>query len=162
VPRARESRAQAAVYYHRHALSLSHYDARAHLVVARRVIDSLTPGWRQLGAFWLAPPHLVNLLPVQVNWNYQTGFSAVLISMVALAWGLAALSRYVLRHAGSKWMGVAAPFAILLNPNVLYLQSTPLTEPLLFGFSLAALLALDDWVARPFARQTERAARVLG
>jgi hypothetical protein len=151
----------AAWHYARLGLTLSHYDARAHLVVARRVIDSLTPGWRQLGAFWLPLPHLVNLLPVQVNWNFQTGFSAVLISMVALAWGLAALSRYVLRHTGSKWMGVAAPFAILLNPNVLYLQSTPLTEPLLFGFSLASLLAIDDWVAQPFARQTERAGLIL-
>jgi hypothetical protein len=151
----------AAWHYARLGLTLSHYDARAHLVVARRVIDSLTPGWRQLGAFWLPLPHLVNLLPVQVNWNFQTGFSAVLISMVALASGLAALSRYVLRHTGSKWMGVAASFAILLNPNVLYLQSTPLTEPLLFGFSLAALLAIDDWVARLFARQTERAGLIL-
>ena len=31
-------------------LVLSHYDARAHLVVARRVIDNITPGWQQVGA----------------------------------------------------------------------------------------------------------------
>ena len=43
----------AAVFYHRLGLSLAHYDARAHLVVARRVFDSLTPGWQQVGAVWL-------------------------------------------------------------------------------------------------------------
>jgi hypothetical protein len=35
-----------AVHYHRLGLTLSHYDSRGHLVVARRVIDSLTPGWQ--------------------------------------------------------------------------------------------------------------------
>jgi hypothetical protein len=34
--------AAALVYSHR-GLTLSHYDAKAHLVVARRVLDSLTP-----------------------------------------------------------------------------------------------------------------------
>ena len=57
--------AAAAAHYARLDLTLSHYDARAHLVVARRVIDSLTPGWRQLGAVWLPLPHVVNALPVQ-------------------------------------------------------------------------------------------------
>ena len=40
-------------------LVLSHYDAKAHLVVARRVIDNLTPGWQQIGAVWLPLPHLL-------------------------------------------------------------------------------------------------------
>ena len=48
-------------------LVLSHYDAKAHLVVARRVIDSLTPGWQQIGAVWLPLPHLIQLLPTQID-----------------------------------------------------------------------------------------------
>ena len=31
-------------------LVLSHYDAKAHLVVSRRVFDNITPGWQQIGA----------------------------------------------------------------------------------------------------------------
>ncbi len=42
-------------------LVLSHYDAKAHLVVARRVIDSITPGWQQIGAVWLPLPHLIQI-----------------------------------------------------------------------------------------------------
>ena len=38
--------------YLQQGLVLSHYDAKAHLVVARRVVDNLTPGWQQLGAVW--------------------------------------------------------------------------------------------------------------
>ena len=62
-------------------LTLSHYDAKAHLVVARRVIDSITPGWQQIGAVWLPLPHLLNLLPVQVDAFYRTGASGVAISI---------------------------------------------------------------------------------
>ena len=66
----------AAIHYHRLGLTLSHYDARGHLVVARRIIDSLTPGWQQIGAVWLPLPHLLNALPVQVDAFYRTGASA--------------------------------------------------------------------------------------
>ena len=41
-------------------------------------------------------------------------------------------------------MLAAALFA--LNPNVLYLQSTPMTEPLLFALSTLVVLHLAQWV----------------
>ena len=69
--------ALAALHYASAQLTLSHYDARAHLVVARRVIDSLTPGWRQFGSVWLPLPHIANLVPSAWDWSYQTGAAAV-------------------------------------------------------------------------------------
>ncbi len=64
-------------------LVLSHYDAKAHLVVARRVIDNLTPGWRQIGAVWLPLPHLLQMLPVQVDLLYRTGAFGSLVSIAS-------------------------------------------------------------------------------
>src|SRR5262245_14113824 len=75
----------AALRYHQLGLTLSHYDARGHLIVARRVIDSLTPGWQQIGAVWLPLPHLLNLLPVQIDVFYRSGASAVAISVASFA-----------------------------------------------------------------------------
>lgn len=147
--------------YARAGLTLSHYDARAHLVVARRVVDSLTPGWRQLGAVWLPLPHVLNLIPVQWDWSYRTGFSGVAISILSCAWGLAAVSRYLMRHVGSFAVALIVPAIILLNPNVLYLQSTPMTEPILFGLSFAALLTVDTWVASGRPRDATIAGLVL-
>ncbi len=60
----------AVVHYARGGLLLSHYDARAHLTVARRVFDSLTPGWRQLGGVWLPLLHLIDLPLVASDWGY--------------------------------------------------------------------------------------------
>ena len=69
----------AALHYYRLGLTLSHYDARGHLVVARRIFDSITPGWQQIGAVWLPLPHLLNALPVQIDVFYHTGLSGVAI-----------------------------------------------------------------------------------
>src|SRR5262245_24034493 len=139
----------AAVVYARRDLTLSHYDARAHLVVARRVFDSLTPGWRQIGAVWLPLPHLINLIPVQWDFNYRTAYLSVAISAIALSGGLGVIAEYVRRRTGSIAAGVCAAALVMLNPSVLYLQSTPMTEPLLFALACLSLAAVDRWAEAP-------------
>jgi hypothetical protein len=151
----------AAVYYARQDLTLSHYDARGHLVVARRVIDSLTPGWRQIGGVWLPLPHVLNALPAQWDWSYRTGWSGVLLSIGFLTLGLRALAGYLMRMTASWPIALATPLIILLNPNVLYLQSTPMTEALLFGLSLIAVASVDRWLHHQEPAQEVRTGTVL-
>jgi hypothetical protein len=141
----------AAYYFALHGLTLSHYDARGHLIVARRVTDSLTPGWRQLGALWLPLPHLLNLIPVMWDWNYRTGFSAVAINIVAMSAGLGALAQFVARRTGCALAAATAALLVLVNPGVLYLAATPMTEPLLFAFCWIALDAADRRLDSPEA-----------
>ena len=149
----------AAVYW-RAGLSLSHYDARAHLVVARRIFDSLTPSWEQIGAVWLPLPHVLNALPVQIDWMYRTGASAIAMSVASFALTVACLSAIVRSISGSRTGAILAASLFALNPNVLYLQATPMTEPLLFALSALALLHLTAWAlsdavrARPAAGWT--------
>jgi hypothetical protein len=80
-------------WYARAGLTLSHYDAKAHLVVARRIVDSLTPGWVQVGAVWLPLPHLISLGPVQWDFFYRTGAFGVGLSVACFAATLYALAR---------------------------------------------------------------------
>src|SRR3989442_10371689 len=116
---------------HRLGLTLTHYDARGHLVVARRIIDSITPGWQQIGAVWLPLPHLVNAIPVQLDLFYRTGASAVAISIACYAVAVAAIVWIVRSLTDSTPAACAGAVVFALNPNVLYLQSTPMTEPML-------------------------------
>jgi hypothetical protein len=44
-----------------------------------------------------------------------------------------ALARFTVRTTGSVVGGVAGAALLMLNPNLLYLQSTPMTEPLLLA-----------------------------
>jgi hypothetical protein len=138
--------AAAAVAFARGGLSLAHHDARAHLVVARRVLDSLMPGWQQIGAVWLPLPHVLNMIPVQVDAWYRTGASAIAISVASMALGAAALASLILRRTGSIAAAAAGAALMMGNPSVLYLQSTPMTEPLLFGASLLAVALTADWI----------------
>ena len=137
--------AAAAVVYARAGLTLSHYDARAHLVVARRIVDSITPGWEQIGAVWLPLPHLLNMLPVQADLFYRTGWSAIALSVAALGLGAACMSAMVMRLTGSRAGALASAVLFVSNPNVLYLHATPMTEPLLFGTTLMTAWLLTDW-----------------
>jgi hypothetical protein len=136
----------AAVHYSAVGLALAHYDARAHLVVARRIIDSLTPGWQQVGAVWLPLPHLLNMLPVQVDALYRSGASAIAISVLSVGLAAAAMSEAIRRTTGSTSGAIAASALLLFNPNVLYLQSTPMTEPLLFAAMMLSIALTVQWL----------------
>jgi hypothetical protein len=150
----------AAAVYWRAGLSLSHYDAKAHLVVSRRIFDSLTPSWEQVGAVWLPLPHIINAVPVQIDWFYQTGAFAIAVSIICFAITAACASAIVRSTTGSRTGAIVAALLFALNPNVLYLQSTPMTEPLLFALTSLAVLHLVQWAksdvpaARPAAGWT--------
>ncbi len=135
----------AAVLVARAGLTLSHYDARGHLVVARRIVDSLTPGWQQIGVVWLPLPHLLNAIPAQIDPLYQTGAAAVVVSVASFALAAGAIAWIVSRIAETLWPAAAAAFVFVVNPNLLYLQSTPMTEPLMLGLTLAAVAMLVEW-----------------
>jgi hypothetical protein len=128
-------------------LVLSHYDAKAHLVVARRVIDSITPGWQQIGAVWLPLPHLIQILPAQMDVFYRTGAFASLVSIASFTLMVWAAARLVLTMTGSAPGAITAAALLVVNPNLLYLQSTPMTEPLTLGLVFLAVLWIYEWVA---------------
>jgi hypothetical protein len=136
------------VYYFREGLVLSHYDAKAHLVVARRVIDNITPGWQQIGAVWLPLPHLIQLLPVQWDPLYRTGASGSLVSLACFGATVWAGARMILQTTGSHLGACVAAALLSLNPNLLYLQVTPMTEPLLLAVSFLSVLWLYEWLVQ--------------
>ncbi len=135
-------------YYAALDLTLSHYDAKAHLVVARRIFDSLTPGWRQIGAVWLPLPHVLNALPVQVDAWYQHGTSGVAISVASFVAAAVLLVWLVHRTTGVLAAAVATAVAFLPQPDLLYLQATPMTEPLLLALMIGGVALLADWVLK--------------
>lgn len=133
----------AAWHYASLGLTLSHYDAKAHLVVARRILDGINPGWVQIGAVWLPLPHLLNMLPAQIDGLYRTGLFAVVLSVLSFAATAGLLARIVHHLTGSAVAALLGAVAFAARPDVLYLQSTPMTESLLMALvSLAAWLTI--------------------
>lgn len=135
-------------FYFSQDLVLSHYDAKAHLVVARRIFDSLTPGWQQIGAVWLPLPHLLQALPTQIDALYRTGAFGSAISIGSFGVTVWALSRLAIRATGSRVGGLTTGALLLANPNLLYLHATPMTEPLLLAVGGLVVLWTYDWLER--------------
>ena len=134
------------VVFLRAGLVLSHYDAKAHQVVARRVVDSLTPGWQQFGAVWLPLPHLIQFLPTQIDFFYRTGAFGSLLSIACFGIVAYAAARLVLVITGSTLGAVTSTALLVLNPNLLYLHATPMTEPLMLALTFLAVLWTYEWV----------------
>ena len=151
-----------AVHYAGLDLTLSHYDAKGHLVVARRIADSLRPGWWQIGAVWLPLPHLLNMLPVQVDAWYRTGLSGVAMSVSCFALTVGALVWLVHRATGSMAGAAAGAVVLASQADVLYLQSTPMTEPLLMVLTLGGVALTWRWVQDGAADPPTAAGVVLG
>jgi hypothetical protein len=134
----------AAWFCFEHGYTLYYGDAEAHLNIARRVLDSRTPGPEQLGTVWLPLPHILMIPFVMRDPWWANGLAAAIPSMfcfVAAGAFLFAAARYAYSSAAAAAAAVAI-FA--LNPNMLYLQSTAMTEPL-FAASLLAMLWATLW-----------------
>src|ERR1700719_5162959 len=70
--------ASAVVWCSSRGYTLYYGDAEAHLNIARRVIDSRTPGPEQLGTVWLPLPHLLMLPLVWNDRLWKTGLARVI------------------------------------------------------------------------------------
>lgn len=131
--------AAAIAYVWRSGATLYYGDAEAHLDIARRVIDSRTPGWFQLGTTWLPLPHLLMIPLVRNDWLWRSGLAGAITGGASMTIGAAFLFAALHRLFGNSAAAGAGTAVFLLNPNILYLGSAPMTEPIFFA-SLFALL----------------------
>jgi hypothetical protein len=104
-------------------------DAVAHLGIARRILDSRNPGLGQLGGVWLPLPHLLMLPFVwKMDW-WQSGLAGAWPSLICYIFGVTGFYRLCRRMLAPRWALAATAF-LGLNPNLLYLSTTAMTEPL--------------------------------
>ncbi len=64
------------------ATLLYYGDAEAHLNIARRIVDSRTPGCDQIGTVWLPLPHLLMLPFVRNDWLWRSGLAGAIPSAI--------------------------------------------------------------------------------
>ncbi len=132
-------------YFIRAHTALAYPDAVSHLLISRRVLFASTPGLAQLGAVWLPLPHLLSLPFVWVNSWYFSGFAESVVSMAAYV----ACVRYAYlitrTITDSRAAGLVAAVFFGANPNVLYMQSTGMSELLLIATLAASVYYLSRW-----------------
>jgi hypothetical protein len=136
----------ALVYFAYRGETLAYTDSISHLQIARRVIDSPTNGLAQLGGVWLPLPHLLTVPLVGVDALYFSGLAGIVVSMAAYVTTSVLLYKTILDLTAHRVAAVAGALVFVLNPNVLYMQSTPMTELLLFACLAGMVYGVQRWV----------------
>jgi hypothetical protein len=132
------------LWFYLHGQVLLYGDAVAHINIARRVVDSRTPGPLQLGTVWLPLPHLLTLPFVVNNWMWRSGVGGSIASMLAYVCAVAGVFRLV-RAAASRLAAWLAAGLLGLNPNLLYMQATAMTEPLFLATLIWAVVYFHEF-----------------
>jgi hypothetical protein len=144
----------------RNGAMLNYGDAVAHLHIARRVFDSRRPGLTQLGSVWLPLPHLLMIPFVAIYGWWANGLAAVIPSALAYLAACAGFYRLARRWLAAPAVALALAF-FATNPNLLYLQTTAMTEPLFVCETIWAAVWLVEWRAN-LESDPQRANRLLG
>ena len=121
-------------------------DARAHLNVARHVTDGLQTGLTQLGSVWLPMPHIL-LIPFAASRSlWHSGMAGAIVGAECFAYASIRIFNIVddlTDNRVAAWIGF---LLFIANLNMLYVQSTALTEPVLLAFMIGAVYHLVRWM----------------
>jgi hypothetical protein len=153
-------------YYLRRDEILMLGDSVAHINIARRVFDSLNPGLAQLGTVWLPLPHLLMVPFLLSDKMWQSGIGGSIPSMVAYVFGVVGLFRLVgillqatsLAQPKTQLAPSIAALAYGANPNLIYMQSTALTEPLYLAFFIWTVVSFAQFSMALEAGEAEHTA----
>lgn len=133
------------LYYYTNGLAIAYNDARSHLDIGRRVVENLTPGFAQLGSVWLPLPHLLMTVTIWNDFMWHSGLSGAVQSMISfVATGL--VIYYFLKFLKVGMFGrMVGVLVFVLNLNILYMQSTAMTELLLLATMTLGTYELMRW-----------------
>lgn len=126
-------------------LGLNYNDARSHLDIGRRVVEGLKPGLAQLGSVWLPLNHVLMIPLIWNDWAWHSGFAGAIWNMVSFV-GTGIVVYKILERLQVGLLGrVMGVIVVSANLNILYLQSTAMTEPLLLFTMTASSYYLIKW-----------------
>jgi hypothetical protein len=134
------------LHFYPHADTIAYGDAKSHLLIARRVLFADTPGAGQLGGVWLPLPHILMLPLIWNNWAYYSGFAGSIVMMLAYVACTVLVYKFVWHLTRQRWAALGGTAVFALNPNILYMQSTPMTELLMFVTMMGSVYGLLRWI----------------
>ena len=129
-------------FFYSRGLTNTYGDAIAHMEGARRIFDSLTPGYSEIGTVWLPLFHLLVAPLARNDFLWRTGLAGSIVSSAAFAGAAWILYRFGTAVNANRSAGLLSLAVFLLSPNLLYLASTPLTEPLAIFWAVLVVYEL--------------------
>lgn len=121
-------------------------DAESHLNIAKRVVSSITPGAAQLGGVWLPLPHILMIPFVYFDPLWRTGIAGSIVSGVAFVVASLFIYKLFFLLTKNKVASFVSFVVFATNPNILYMQATPMTELPLIGFFVLATYYFVEYI----------------
>jgi hypothetical protein len=145
-----------AYFYHRGQLVL-YDDEFSRMSIARRTFDNPSGfSLAQLGGVWLPWPQLQMMPFVAIDALYFDGIGGSIPSMLSYVACAVLIYKIVYHLTGARRAPAIAGAAIfMLSPNVLYMQSTALSELCMFVWLLAGIYGVQRFfeVERPSSQR---------
>lgn len=136
------------VHYLNNGLGLAYNDARSHLDIGRRVVEGINAGIAQLGSVWLPLPHILMVPTIWNDFMWHSGLAGALQSMIAYVLTGIFIYKFLQELQVSLWSRMLGVAIFASNTNVLYLQSTAMTELLLLVTITAGSYYVLLWFSR--------------
>lgn len=133
------------IFYYFNGLGLAYNDARSHLDIGRRVVEGLKPGAAQLGSVWLPLPHLLMVPAIWNDFMWHSGLAGAIVSMISFVATGALIYKFLEKLEIGIFGRLVGVLIFAGNINILYLQSTAMTELLLLAVTTAGVYELMLW-----------------
>ena len=142
----------ACIYFFQQHQILLYGDAYSHMRSARGIFDSVTPGLAQFGGVWLPLPHILMMPFIWNDYLWGTGLAGSFAAMpcyVLSAAYIFLIARRLTRNSLASFLGT---LVFILNPNILYVQATPLSETVCIVTFTAACYYFLAWIYEDHTR----------
>ncbi len=142
------------LFYFRNGETMLYGDAVAHINIARRVLDSKTPGLLQLGTVWLPLPHLLMVPFLVSDEMWRRGVGGSIPSLIAYVFGVVGmfrltrglLSQAAKPDAAARIAACGAALIYAANPNLIYMQTTAMGESLYLALFIWTGVYFSEWL----------------
>jgi hypothetical protein len=121
-------------------------DSIYRLDASRRFLDAINPGlFNQIGTVWLPLPNLLMLPFASINFLWKTGLAGSIVNFTAFIINAIVIFFTIKLLTDNKIAQYAGFLMFILNPNILYFQTTPMSEQLYLTFFSLAIYYLIKW-----------------
>ena len=134
-------------YFNEH-WHLNYSDTYAHLNMARKIFDNLTPGFEQLGGQWLPLLHILIAPFTLNNFLWHSGIAGAIVSMPAFILSIYLIFKTIDLFFQDKKSAFLGALVYMLSINMLYLQTMAMMESLFNLTIIGSTYFISKWAIR--------------
>lgn len=121
-------------------------DSIYRLDASRRFYDAINPGiFNQIGTVWLPLPNFIMFPFASIDILWKTGLAGSIINFTAFIINAVVIFYTIKLLTENKIAQYSGFLLFILNPNILYFQTTPMSEQLYITFFSLAIYYLIKW-----------------